>query len=83
MKGLLIKDPTHWRDAWSAHIATHMAICDSTYNLLIFDDRHSAEEITAQIAEAPERVFQIIDLEEAAEHCCDFVSDAGRYYRRV
>jgi hypothetical protein len=81
MKGLLIKDKTHWCDSWSSHMATSMEILDSTYNLLIFHPRHSTEEILAHASEAPESIFEIIDIVEAPEHCCDFVSDSGLFYR--
>ena len=81
MKGLLIKDKTHWCDSWSAQIATRLEILDSTYNLLIFHQRHSAEDILAHIAEAPQEIFQIIDIEETREDCCDFISDSGIFYR--
>ncbi|ABA88940.1 hypothetical protein Pcar_1697 [Syntrophotalea carbinolica DSM 2380] len=81
MKGLLIKDKTHWCDSWSAQMATCLEILDSTYNLLIFHERHTAEEILAQMDNAPEHIYQIIDIEKGHEDNCDIVSDAGTYYR--
>lgn len=81
MKGLLIKDKTHWCDAWSAEMATSLEILDSSYNLLIFHQRHSTEDILAYVSEAPQAIFEIIDLEESQEDCCDLVSDAGIFYR--
>jgi hypothetical protein len=81
MKGLLIKDMTHWCDSWSAHIATRLEILDSTYNLLIFHQRHSTDEILTHVSDAPPEIFQIIDLEETQEERSDFVSDSGTFYR--
>lgn len=83
MKGLLIKDKTHWCDSWSAQMATCLEILDSTYNLLIFHHRHTEDEILAHVANAPKHIYQIIDIEEGHEDDCDIVSDAGAYYRII
>lgn len=81
MKGLLIKDKTHWCDSWSSNMATRLEILDSTYNLLIFHKRHTSEEILSLLSEAPQKIFQIIELEETHEDHSDIVSDSGIYYR--
>lgn len=81
MKGLLIKDKTHWCDSWSAKMATRLEILDSSYNLLIFHQRHTLEEILSHLPDAPQHIFQIIDLEETHEDHSDIVSDSGTFYR--
>lgn len=83
MKGLLIKDKTHWCDTWSAHLATSLEILDSSFNLLIFHHRHGEAEILSRVPEAPRHIFEILDLEEASEACSDLVSDTGTHYRIV
>lgn len=81
MKGLLIKDKTHWCDSWSAQIATCLEIQDSTFDLLIFHQQHNTDDILPLVTEAPRDIFQIVDIEETPENTSDFVSDTGRYYR--
>ncbi len=81
MKGLLIKDKTHWCDSWSSKMATQLEILDSTYNLLIFHNRHTSDEILSQLPDAPQHVFEIVNLEETHEDHSDIVSDSGIYYR--
>ena len=81
MKGLLIKDKTHWCDSWSSKMAIQFEILDSTYNLLIFHNRHTSEDILSQLPDAPQKIFEIIDLEQTHEDHSDFVSDSGTFYR--
>lgn len=81
MKGLFIKDKTHWCDSWSSKMATHLEILDSTYNLLIFHHRHTSDEILSQLPDAPQTIFEIINLEETLEDHSDIVSDSGTFYR--
>jgi hypothetical protein len=81
MKGLLIKDKTHWCDSWSARIATSLEILDSSYDILIFHHRHNVEDILALVSEAPSHLYRILDVEEAPENSSDFVSDTGKFYR--
>ncbi len=83
MKGLLIKDKTHWCDSWSSKMATQLEILDSTYNLLIFHNRHTSEDILSHLGGAPQKIFEIIDLEETYEDHSDIVSDSGTFYRII
>jgi hypothetical protein len=83
MKGLLIKDKTHWCDRWSAEIATTLSILDASYDLIIFDRSHDLEDIKAVIADAPENIYQIVELEQAGEDIYDFMADSGLCYRKV
>jgi hypothetical protein len=62
-------------------MATQLEILDSTYNLLIFHNRHTSDEILSQLPDAPQHVFEIVNLEETHEDHSDIVSDSGIYYR--
>lgn len=83
MKGLIIKNKTHWCDAWSAQLGTRLTIRDGSYNLLIFHQRHGKEEILANLPDAPQHLFEIVDLKKGREGDCDLVSDSGLYYKIV
>jgi len=82
MKGLLIEDEIRWRDSWSSQLGTHLETRDSSNNLIIFDDKHGKDDILSLIAEAPEEIYRILDLEKAEEEDCDFMADSGVCYRR-
>ena len=83
MLGLIIKDGIRWHDRWSAEIGRQLSVQDSTNDMYIFDNRHSREEILSIIKEAPEDLYQLIELKEAPEDSCDFMLDSGRCYNRL
>lgn len=83
MKGLIIKNLTHWCDRWSADLAANLHILDASYDVLIFDERHSEEEIMAHLQEAPPELYHLIEVVPAPEDCCDLMADSGLCYRRV
>lgn len=83
MKGLLIKDEILWHDRWSSELGSHFTTRDSSNNLLIFDEKYGKEDILALIGDAPEDIYQIIDLEQAPEEDCDYMADSGICYRRL
>lgn len=83
MKALRIKDELHWRDHWSVELGKRLETRDSTNNVLVFSDQCSEKEIREILAEAPDDLFEIIDLEEAPEEDCDFMADSGMCYRRL
>jgi hypothetical protein len=83
MKGLVIKDKTHWCDRWSAELATTLRILDTSYDLIILDASHGLDDILAVIGDAPEEIYQIVELEQAGEERYDFMTDSGLCYRKV
>jgi len=83
MKGLLIKDEILWHDRWSSELGSHLRTRDSSNNLIIFDAKYSKEDILSLIGDAPEDIYQIIELEQAPEEDCDFMADSGLCYRRL
>ncbi|MHB1397451.1 MAG: hypothetical protein ACYDAI_03770 [Trichloromonadaceae bacterium] len=56
---------------------------DSSNNLLIFEKHCSEEDIRNIIGRAPGEVYQILDLEKAAEENCDIMADSGTCYRKL
>ncbi len=82
MKGLLIKDELRWHDSWSAQLGEKLSPCDSSNNLLIFDESCREEDILAIISEARPGIYLILDLEKGTEDDFDFLSDSGTYYRK-
>lgn len=83
MLGLIIRDEVRWHDRWSSEIGRRFSVKDSTDNMYVFDERHSREEILSVLRDAPEDVFQLLDLQEAPEENCDFMLDSGRCYSRT
>jgi hypothetical protein len=61
----------------------HLKTRDSSNNLLIFDEKYDDEDILALIGEAPKDTYQILDLDQATEEDCDFLTDSGICYRRL
>ncbi len=51
--------------------------------MIIFDERHTEEEILAVVGEAPKDVYQVFDLEEAPQDYCDFMGDSGQCYKKL
>lgn len=83
MKALMIKDELHWRDHWSVELGKHLETRDSTNNVIVFSGKCSEQEIRDILADAPDDLFEIIDLEEAPEEECDFMADSGLCYRKL
>lgn len=83
MKALLVKDELHWHKDWSSRLGTMLETKDSSNNLLIFGKNCSEEEIRKIIGQAPGEIYQILDLEVAAEEDCDFMADSGTCYRKL
>lgn len=83
MRALWIKDELHWHDRWSSTLGASLETRDSSNNLLIFDEKHSREEILAFLAEAPREYYEILELTPATEEDFDFLADSGNCYRRL
>jgi len=82
MKALSVKDELNWRDRWSVELGKNLEISDSTNNVLVFKDKYSEKEIRDIVSDAPNELFEIVDLEEAPKESCDFMADSGTCYRK-
>lgn len=83
MQGLRILDEAQWHGKWSSDIGQKLAIKDSSNDLFIFEERCARDEIASALRQIPEGMYQLFEVEEAAEEDCDFMADSGRCYRRV
>ncbi len=83
MQGLLIKDELRWHGKWSSEIGKQLAVKDSTKDLYIFDPKHSRKDILKLLNQVPADMYQLLDLEEAAEEDCDYMADSGLCYRKI
>ncbi len=83
MKGLLIKDKLRWHDQWSQEIGKRLMTKDSTFGMIIFDERHTKEDLLAVVGEAPKDLYQVFGLEEAPQNYCDFMGDSGQCYKKL
>lgn len=82
MKALIVKDELNWRDHWSVELGKNLEISDSTNNVLVFKDKYSEKDIRDIVSDAPDELFEIVDLEEASKESCDFMADSGTCYRK-
>jgi hypothetical protein len=82
MLGLVIRDKVRWHYSWSSEIGEKLNVVDSTENMYIFDEKHSKEEILGIIEDAPQDLYELLELETAPQDSCDFLLDSGRCYNK-
>lgn len=83
MLGLIIRDHVRWHDRWSSEIGRHLAVMDSTDNMYVFDEKHSREDVLSVLGDAPDDLYQLVELETAPEENCDFMLDSGQCYTKI
>lgn len=83
MKALVIKDELLWHPSSANKIGTLLEVKDSSNNLIIFSGNPQEDEILKLVADSPKESYEIIDLTEAPEKICDFLTDSGTCYRQV
>ena len=83
MKTLLIEDKLMWRDSASAALGEQLDISDSSYNMLIFKDGNTENDILNIISDVPEDAYRLLDLEKAPEDECEYLADSGICYRQT
>lgn len=83
MLGLIIRDEVRWHDRWSTEIGKTLTIKDSSDNLYIFDEQHKREDVLAILQDAPQELYQLLEVENAPEEECDYLADSGQCYRRI
>lgn len=83
MKVLLIQDELRWHDRWSSEIGRRLKVKDSTYNMFVFDEGHTREDILSVLKEVPEDLYRLVEVEPAAEEACELPTDSGKCYKEI
>ncbi len=82
MLGLFIKDEIRWHEQWSSEFDNRFRIHDSSYNLIIFEDEHTREDILAVLGKAHEDLYELFEVEDAPSDQCDYTATSGRCFNR-